>query len=78
MKIFFEGSTPSYFSLYKVTLVPGENKISDKVGEELLKAHELECKHGGAKPRLRKIEMKPKPVAVPQPAASKVGKKGAK
>jgi hypothetical protein len=78
MRIFFEAKNPSYFPLWKVTLIPGENIISDKIGEDLLKAHELSCKSSGESPCIRKLEEpkpKPKPKLAPSPIAMASEKK---
>lgn len=88
MRVFFESKGPSYFTVYKLTLVPGENIIQDDIGESLLKAHAEDCKRSGDKPRIRKLEDKkpelakvatsatPKSAAASKPVATP--KKGAK
>lgn len=79
MRVFFESQVQSFFPVWKLTLVPGENVIPNKSGEALLEAHEAECVRSGDKPRikrlaeLRKPEAKPKPSVVTS-ATSKVDK----
>lgn len=75
MKVFFESSSSSYFPLYKLTLVPGENTIPDDVGKEILDAHNEECKRGGDKPRIRLV---PKAASAPPVVTSAKPKKGVK
>jgi len=75
MKIFFDSKVKSSFPLWKITLVPGENTVADKIGAELLDAHASDCKISGDKPRLRKIDepktgAKPKPISVVTSATS--------
>jgi hypothetical protein len=77
MKVFFDGKVPSYFTVYKLTLVPGENVISDDVGAALLKAHAEDCKRSGDKSRIKKVEGK-KTAAAVVTSASASPKKGAK
>lgn len=88
MRINFESKTPSYFPVWKLTLVPGENSIADKIGKELLEAQALDCKASGEKPRITALPAKPtteaktKPIpvvtsATSSPKADK-DKKGAK
>jgi len=87
MKVFFEAEVPTYFSVYKLTLVPGENAIpkgqEDDV-KSLIAAHADDCKRGGGKDkvRLRLLEEK-KPATTkvvtsatpPKPADPKKGAK---
>lgn len=47
MKIFFDAKVPSYFSAYKLTLVPGENIVPKGQEDDikaLVAAHAGECK----------------------------------
>ncbi|MCP4878325.1 MAG: hypothetical protein GY896_22965 [Gammaproteobacteria bacterium] len=84
MRIFFESKNKSYFPVWKITLLPGENVIPDDIGGELLKAHQSDCERGGKKDKARLWKLaepaakpitKPKP---PIPAFAKADKKGAK
>jgi hypothetical protein len=46
MKVFFEAKVPSYFSAYKLTLVPGENIVPKGLEDDmkaLVATHVAEC-----------------------------------
>ena len=69
MKVTFEGKTKTFFPAFKLTLVPGENTIDDKLGGELLKAHNEACKRGGDKPCIKEVSAS-KPAAPVATSAS--------
>lgn len=52
MKVIFRGKVQSYFSAYKLTLVPGVNNVANDAGLGLLAAHASDCHRSGEERRL--------------------------
>jgi len=88
MKVFFEAEVPSYFSAYKLTLVPGENAIPKNQEDDmkaLVAAHAQDCTRGASKDKVRlRILDEKKPAgkvvtsATPPSPKTAIPKKGAK